>query len=461
MTNDPTQRLSFWEKFGYGLGDAGCNVVFQLVMSFMAFFYTDVVGLAPAAMGTLLLIVRTVMAFADPVMGAISDRTHTRWGKFRPYLIWMSIPYAVFAVAAFATPDLSTEAKLAYAYVTCALSLVVYSAINVPYCALGGVMTPNSRERVSLNGYRFFLATAGGTMVVATTMPLVETLGAGNMRIGFPLAVGVLASLAVLMFWACFALTRERVVQAPTAETATSLWRDARLLFANDQWRVVALLNLVLFVALTIQDGVPIYYMKWYVGRTDLVGAFLTTGMLCSMVGALFAGLLTARMSKAAAYALLQVAIIVASVALFLTPRDQLVALFVIYGLQQGITQMASPILWSMMADTVDYGEVITGRRITGLTFSGALLFLKLGTAVGGALLGWLLAYFTYQPQSTTQSPAAIQGIVLLFTLVPALGHFLIIGLVSRYRLNHERCEQIQTELGRRHSGASSSSSEA
>jgi len=446
--NPTTERLTFREKFGYGLGDAACNVVFQLVMSFMPYFYTDVFGIAPAALGTMLLLVRTGVSLADPVAGVLCDRTNTRWGKFRPWLLWMSVPYAVIAVLTFTTPDWSPDAKLVYAYVTSSLLLVVYAAINVPYCALGAVITANSQERVALNGFRFFLATAGGAMVVATTPPLVQYLGEGNLARGFPRAVAVLAGCAVVMFAVCFFATRERVVQA--TQSVSDLWRDVKFLVRNDQWLVVAAMNLVLFVAIVVQDGSSIYYIRWYVERPDLVGAFLTTGMASSMLGALLAEALVARLPKTTAYVLLQGTIIVASIALYGVAKDQLVLVFVVYALQQFFTQMASPILWSMMADTVDYGEFVTGRRITGLTFSGALLFLKLGTAGGGALLGWLLAYFHYQPLSTSQSPGTVAGIVLMFTLVPAVGHLVLIALVAFYRLTDARCDEIHAELSRR-----------
>lgn len=221
-------------------------------------------------------------------------------------------------------------------------------------------------------------------------------------------------------------------------------------LLSNDQWRVVAALNFVLFVALVIQDGSTVYYVTWYLSRPDLIGAFLTTGMVSSMIGALFAGPLATRMSKAAAYSVLQATIIMFSVALFFVEANQLTALFVLYAIQQFFTQMASPILWSMIADTADYGAFTTGRRITGLTFSGALLALKMGTAMGGALLGWLLAYFGYKSGAASQSADTIYGIVILFTLVPAIGHSTLIALVRLYRLTDDRCDEILTELNRR-----------
>lgn len=449
MANDaPAHEVQFLEKIGYGLGDAACNVVFQMVMSFMAYFYTDVFGLAPAAMGTLFLLVRAVSSIADPAMGALCDRTSTRWGKFRPYLLWLSLPYALIAVLAFTTPDFSANGKLIYAYITYSLLMVVYAAINVPYCALGAVLTANSRERVSLNGYRFFLATSGGALVVAATLPLVSFLGDGDEQKGFQLAVAVLAGLAVLMFLACFAATKERVVAV--SENTSSFWHDLRYLLSNDQWRVVAAINFVLFIALVIQDGSTVYYVIWFLKRPDLIGAFLTIGMVSSMVGSLFAGPLVARLSKPAAYAILQATIVVASVALFLLEANQLFALFLFYGIQQFFTQMASPILWSMIADTADYGEFKTGRRITALTFSGALLALKMGTALGGAILGWMLAYYGYQSGVATQSANTVYGIVILFTLVPAIGHISLIALVRLYRLDDERCDQIRSLLIRR-----------
>lgn len=447
-TNTSTQRLSVLEKVGYGLGDTACNIVFQMVMSFMAYFYTDVFGLRAAAMGTLFLVVRTVVSVADPAMGAICDRTSTRWGKFRPYLLWLSIPYAVVGVLAFTTPNLSSSAKLVFAYATYSLLLVVYSAINVPYCALGAVLTPNSRERVSLNGYRFFLATAGGAIVAATTLPLVGFLGAGSDQAGFQRTMVVLTSLAVLMFLVCFFTTKERVVQA--VPQISSLRDDVRLLLQNDQWRVVAALNMILFIALVIQDGAAMYYLTWYVAREDLVGAFLTTGMVSSMIGAASAGPLTKKLSKAFAYSMLQAIIVVLSVAIYFVRAEHILLLFTLYAAQQFFTQMASPILWSMTADTADYGEFLTGRRITGLTLSGALLSLKIGTAIGGGVLGWLLAGFGYESQAVSQSTQAIHGIVVLFTLLPAAGHLTLIVIAQMYKLDDARCDAIRGELERR-----------
>lgn len=439
------QRIRPLEKIGYGLGDTASNVVFQMVMMYLAFFYTDVFGISAAAMGTLFLVVRIIDAVTDPLMGALVDRTTTRWGKFRPYLLWLALPYGVIAVIAFITPDFSPEGKLIYAYITYALLMIIYTAINIPYAALGGVITGDSQERVSLNSYRFFLATAAGVLVASATLPLVDWLGGGDQQKGFPLAMAVLSVLAVLLFIACFFLTKERVVEA------TTFWKDLKVLLTNDQFVIVAILNFVLLIPLVLRGASAIYYITWYVGEASLIPAFLTAGMLASMVGAAFASPLTKRVSKVKSYMLIQMVVTVASAAMFFLSSGAVVLIFAFFIVVQFFAQMGSPILWGMMADTVEYGELKTERRITGLVFSGALFSLKLGMALGGALLGWLLAYFGYQSGATSQTPETISGIVLLFTVIPAIGHLLLVGIVTRYKLSKQRCEEIRAELDRRH----------
>ncbi len=453
MTEKATERISPKEKIGYGLGDTASNIVFQSVMMYLAFFYTDIFGISAAAMGTLFLLVRIIDAVTDPVMGALCDRTNTRWGKFRPYLLWLAIPYAVITALAFVTPDYSPDGKLIYAYITYSLLMIIYTAINIPYCALGGVITSDSQERVSLNSYRFFLATSAGVLIASAMLPLVDYLGDGNQQRGFPLAMGVFGAFAVVLFVACFFMTKERVTQV--AETSTNFWQDLKGLFANDQWRVVAVLNFVLLMPLVIRGSTAIYYLKWFMVREDLIPAFLTTGTIAAMIGAGFASSMTKRMSNVKAYMLIQGIITVLSVGLYFLGSTDVALIFGFYIIVQFFGQMASPILWGMMADTVDYGEYKTGRRITGLVFSGALFTLKLGMALGGAMVGWVLAYYGYQSEATTQSPITIQGIVLLFTVIPAIGHLLVFGIVSRYKLTRDRCNEIQVELEARKQAAS------
>jgi GPH family glycoside/pentoside/hexuronide:cation symporter len=426
-----SQRVSVLEKIGYGLGDTASNVIFQTVMLLMPFFYTNVFGLTAAAMGTMFLVVRMIDAITDPIMGAVCDRTSTRWGKFRPYLLWLALPYAVTAVVTFTTPDLEAGGKLLWAYVTYSLLMLAYTAINIPYCALGGVLTGDTRERVSLQSYRFVLATMAGVLVASATLPLVKWLGEGNDQKGYQLAMALMAS-----------------------RQAVSIANDLGVLLRNDQWRVIAVLILVLLVPLVVRGGAAMYYITWFAGRKDLGAAFLTAGMIGQTLGASCAGQLTRRLSKRGAYMLLQATISALSVLMFFAGSTSILLIFALFAVIQFFTQMASPILWAMMSDTVEYGEHQTGRRVTGLVFSGAMFSLKLGMALGGALLGWLLAYYGYRGDAEVQTPETIRGIVITFTLVPALLHLLVIPIVSRYKLTDERYDEIRRALDERAAAA-------
>jgi GPH family glycoside/pentoside/hexuronide:cation symporter len=438
-------KLKPIEKIGYGLGDFGSNVVFQTILILLPAFYTDVFGLAPAAMGTMFLAVRLLDTVTDPIMGMVADNTNTKWGKFRPYLLWFAIPFSVVFVFTFITPDFSENGKLAYAYLTYAVLMVLYTVVNIPYCALGGVITSDSQERVSANSYRFFIATSAGVLISYFAPDLIEYFGNGNEQDGYPYAMSVFGVLAILAFFGCFALTKERVKQV--ASTKGSLSVDFKTLLKNDQWLVVALLFLVLLVPIVLRGASQVYYVKWFIGDAELIAAFLTTGTFCQMIGAGFASSLTKKLGKVPAYILVQSIIVVGSIALYFVSSSNLYAIFILFGVVNFFVQMGAPILFTMAADTVEYGELKTGRRVTGLVFSGALFALKLGVAVGGWLIGLILAYYGYDGKAEAQSPEAIQGIVLSLTLFPAIGHFLLIPIVSFYKLNKKRCDEIRAEL--------------
>ena len=438
-------KLKPIEKIGYGLGDFGSNVVFQTILILLPAFYTDVFGLAPAAMGTMFLAVRLLDTVTDPIMGMVADNTNTKWGKFRPYLLWFAIPFSVVFVFTFITPDFSENGKLAYAYLTYSALMVLYTVVNIPYCALGGVITSDSQERVSANSYRFFIATSAGVLISYFAPDLIEYFGNGKEQDGYPYAMSVFGILAILAFFGCFALTKERVKQV--ASTKGSLSVDFKTLLKNDQWLVVALLFLVLLVPIVLRGASQVYYVKWFIGDAELIAAFLTTGTFCQMIGAGFASSLTKKLGKVPAYILVQSIIVVGSIALYFVSNSNLYAIFILFGVVNFFVQMGAPILFTMAADTVEYGELKTGRRVTGLVFSGALFALKLGVAVGGWLIGLILAYYGYDGKAEAQSPEAIQGIVLSLTLFPAIGHFLLIPIVSFYKLNKKRCDEIRAEL--------------
>ena len=440
------ERLKPIEKIGYGLGDFGSNVVFQTIIILLPAFYTDVYGLPAAAMASMFLFVRLLDSVTDPIMGVIADNTNTRWGKFRPYLLWFSIPFAVIFVATYYTPDLSDQGKLIYAYVTYALLMVLYTIVNIPYCALGGVITSDSQERVSANSYRFFIATSAGVLITMFVPKLVEQFGKGNDQAGYPWAMGIFAVLAVFAFFGCFKLTKERVVQANPVKGSFAL--DFKTLLKNDQWLIVAILFFVLLVPIVLRGGTAYFYIKWYTGGSvAMITAFLTAGTVAQMFGASFAAPLTSKIDKVPSYIVVHGAIVVCSIALYFVPPTATIAIFSLYIIINFFQQMGAPILFTMAADTVEYGELKTGRRVTGLVFSGALFTLKLGVALGGFLIGVVLAKYGYDGAAEKQSPEALKGILLCVTLLPAIGHFLLIPIVCLYKLNKAKCAEIRAEL--------------
>ena len=443
-------RLSVTEKIGYGLGDFGSNIVFQTILILLPAFYTDVFGLAPVAMGTMFLLVRLLDTVTDPLMGMIADNTHTRWGQFRPYLLWFAVPFGIVFVLTYITPDFSESGKLFYAYATYSALMLLYTVVNIPYCALGGALTPDSKERVSANSYRFFLATFAGVLITFYGPDLISFFGSGNAKAGYPWAMGVFSILAVAAFFGCFALTRERVHQTSTAKGSFKL--DLLTLLRNDQWLLVAVMFLVLLVPIVLRGGSAIYYIKWFAERPDQVAAFLTAGTVSQMIGATLAAPISRKTGNKVAYILVQTAIVLGSIGLYFAPANNLLIIFAFYILINFFVQMGAPLLFSMAADTVDYGELRTGRRVTGLAFSGALFALKFGVALGGWLIGLILAKYGYDGKAEMQSPEAIRGLVLSMTLFPAIGHALLIPLAAFYKLDHQKCLSIRTELDQRKS---------
>jgi len=438
-------RLTPVEKIGYGLGDFASNVVFQSILILLPVFYTDTFGLDPAAMGTLFLVVRGLDAITDPAMGMMADRTNTRWGNYRPYLLWFSVPFALMMVLTYTTPSFGATGKLVYACMTYGALMILYTVVNIPYCALGGVITADSQERVSANSYRFFLATAAGVLIASLGPTLVKFFGKENPQFGYTCTMAVFGVLAVLAFVACFALTRERVTQV--SHTQGSLYDDVKTLIRNDQWVVVATLFFVLLIGVVLRAGSAAYYIKWFAARPDLTAAFLTTGAVAQMIGASTASWLTARLDKVPSYILAQVIVVVGSVALYFAPAGSIAFVFALWIVINFFVQVGAPILFTMAADTVEYGELKTGRRVTGLVFSGALFTLKLGVAVGGWLIGWILARSGYAGQAETQPPEAINAILLSVTLLPAAAHLLLIPIVLLYKLNRKRCMDIRHQL--------------
>ncbi|MBF7071834.1 MFS transporter [Glaciecola sp. MH2013] len=433
------QGLSVKEKFGYGLGDTASNIVFQVVIGFLTIYYTDVYGISAAAVGTLFLVVRIFDAITDPIMGGIADRTETRWGKYRPYLVWFALPYGALAVAAFTTPELSEDGKLIYAYLTYAALMTVYTAINIPYSALGGVMTESPTERASVQSWRFALAMVGGAIVTASVLPLVEYFGEGDEQLGYQMAMIVLSTFAILCFFACFGLTKERVAPPPPSNKpwVKGIWSDFQQMLRNDQWRIIAAISLIILISVVMRGGTTAYYVEYYLGQKDQVTLFMTSGMIAGIFGALSANFLVAKFCKAKLMSACAVGIVVCNGVLFFIPREGVELALVFTVLANYVHMIFTPLLFSAVPDTVDYGVKKLGQNSMAMAFSGHLLMIKMGIALGGAGIGWILAFSGYEP-NVAQSESALNGILFLYSLASVIAGIIIFFLMRSYKLTRD-----------------------
>lgn len=436
--------VSVREKVAYGLGDTASNIIFQTVMLFLSFFYTDIFGISPAVVGVLFLAVRIVDAITDPLMGALTDRTNTKYGKFRPYLLWLAIPFAVISILAFTTPELSENGKMIYAFVTYTLLMMAYTAINIPYSALGGVLTADPRERVSIQSYRFVFGMLGGLLVTALTIPLVDLLGQGDKAKGYQLTITAMSILGVVLFLLCFAGTKERV--HPPATQKSDFKKELAILWRNDQWRILCLAAIFVLTGIVMRSTLAIYYVKYYLLREDLITWFVTLGMIGNILGCASSSFLAKRICKIKLYIAMQLTAAGFSVAAFFVGQQQVALAFVLYFLWCFSLQIGTPLLWAKMADVVDYGHWKSGIRINGLVYSSVVFFIKLGLAIGGAIAGWLLAAYGYVAD-TEQTETARQGILLSFTLYPAISFVAVAVVMKFYRLTEQKLDDIHRDL--------------
>jgi len=443
-TPTPRMHLSVGEKIGYGLGDTAANLVWRTLIFFLPIFYTDVFGLTAAAVGTLMLVCRIGDGVTDFFMGIIADRTDTRWGKFRPWILWTALPFGIMTVLTFTTPDLSYEGKLAYAYITYSLLILVFTANNIPYSALTGVITPDPTERTSVSSYRFVFAFLGGLITQGLNIYLVEFFGQGDEIKGYKWTMAVFAAVSVILFVITFATTKERV-QSKTADRS-SVKRDALDLLANKPWLILFGVGVLFVTFTTFRGGVTLYYFKYYINNTDIAALFMVIGLLASMFGASLTGPLTARFGKRTVMNACIVLGIVSSAWLYFVGPDSIEMIFILSALVEFSTGPVIALFFAMLADAADYSEWRTNRRATALVFSAGTLSIKFGTAVAAAISGWMLAWFGYVA-NVAQTAEALLGIRLLFSLIPAGVAVLLLVVFQFYRLDEPRMEEIELEL--------------
>ena len=437
-------KLSIKEKVGYGLGDTASHFVWDMVGFWILIFYTDTFGISAAAAGTIMLIARIWDMISDPVMGIIADRTNTRWGKFRPYILLMAIPYGVLAVLTFTTPDLGPTGKVIYAGTTYLLLMTVFTAINLPYSSLGAVMTSDSYERAGLNSYRFIFAFIGQFIVTGTALSLALYFGKGDNAKGYQYTLILFAIISFLLFMITFKTTKERV--QPPKEQKQNLKEDLRNLFKNGPWVILFFVGIVSFVMFAIQNLSIAYYFKYYIGDEESVQLFNVIGTVALIAGIPLSKPLAKGFGKRNVYVGSSLLSGLFFILLYLPGLNNIVSIYVLNVLAKFTYAPAVPLLWTMLADTADYSEWKNGRRATGLVFSAATFAQKAGWGIGGAMAGWLLALYKFVP-NTEQTDTAITGIKLMISVFPGILYMSCAILLYFYTIDHKTCVIMQKDL--------------
>ncbi len=453
-----SRKLPIGEKIGYGLGDTASNLYFKIFVAFLPIFYTDIFGLPAVAMGWMFLITRIWDAVNDPIMGMIADRTETRWGKFRPYIISLAPFMAVCGVLTFFTPDYGTIGKLIYAYVTYTLLMMLYTAVNVPYSALMGVMTPNAMERTSASQYRFVSAFVGQSIVAGGTLYLVGFFGDGNDQAGWAWTLGVFGILALIFLAITFFSTKERVHPPKTQEANTI--QDLKDLFQNKPWMLIAAATVFQLIFGVMRDSSTTYFFKYYILEQQLeflnftkyltidgfTSSFLFAGSISTLVGAILAKSFAKTFDKKNAYSGLLIACAVTSCGFYFIRPHNVLLIFSLNVIGSVFMGAVSVLQWAIYTDTADYGEWKFGRRATGLVMAASLFALKLGVAFGGTFVGWILGYYEYV-ENVAQTEYTIFGIRMLMSFYPAI--FGVIGglVMFFYPLNNKDLIHIEEVL--------------
>lgn len=453
-------KLTLREKAAYGCGDFASSMFWKLFSIFLMFFYTDVFGITAAAAGTMMFVVRMCDAAFDPIVGIVCDRTRSRWGRFRPYLLFVAVPFALAGMLTFTTPDLSAAGKLVYAYITYGLMMAVYSMINVPYAALMGVMTDDSKEKTSLASWRFIGAFSGSLFVTATANYLLEYFGRGDAdsAAGYQWTVAVYAVLAAVFFGLAFAGTRERL--QPPQEEKSSLKEDLLDLARNSQWFIMLGAAISVLIFNTLRDSSILYYFKYYIqdqtatffGRDyelsygELSAAYATVWVGTNIIGVLLAQPIAARIGKKNTFLLSTMLSAILSFVLFFIQPHQLGWLFfsnVLIGITAGVVM---PLIWAIYADIADYSEWKTGRRATGLIFSSSSMAQKFGWTIAAMLAGSILAMFGFVANAP-QTDESLFGIRLMISVLAGCGALLAAVFIFFYKLDEKTMVRIETDL--------------
>jgi glycoside/pentoside/hexuronide:cation symporter, GPH family len=460
MSNEK-QKLPYLERVCYGFGDLASCLFWMTITFYLLFFYTDVFGLSAAAAGIMIGVSRLLDALFDVVIGMVADRTSTRWGKFRPYILWGALPLSIAAVLAFTTPAFGGTAKIVYAYVTFVTFMFLYSAVNIPYTSLLGVISGDPIERTSASSFKFVGAYLGGFIVSATALPFAKVLGHGNAPKGWQATLAIYGVAAIILFVITFVMTKERI--QPIAKEKTPISKDLKDIFSNVPWLVLFAATILFILFVCIRLSVTAHYFKYYIreqefsllgsgkhGFEALASTFNTIGQSCSLIGVLLVPWFAKKVGrKRALLILLAVALFSTGIFYFFKPSD-LLAIFVFQAIGSLAGGPISALLWVLYADTADYSEWKTGRRATGLVFSASIMSNKIGWTVGTLIAGLMLAWTGFAP-NVVQNLDVQNGLKSMMSVIPLVaGIITLVILMFFYKLDEPLMEKVKAELDER-----------
>lgn len=477
-----SHKITFVEKVGYSLGDLAANLVFQTLITYLAYFYTDIYGLKNTDASIVMLTVGLVAAFVfNPLIGILADRTKSRWGNFRPWVLYTAVPLGVVAFLAFSTPHFAYKGKLIYAAVTYTFLLLLYASSNLPYSALSGVITGDMAERNSISSYRFVAVMFAQFFVQVFMLPIIEYAGGGDKAVGIEIVMSWLAVIGTLMLLITFFATRERIV--PDAAQQSSLKDDLSDLSKNRPWLIMLSLTIMVFVTLAMKGGSYVYYFNNFVDKESLTtfitpvfnvlssmgitffgsdpvsagfGLFNAGGIIFMIAGISLSKKLADKYGKRDVY---KYGLLVATFFVFVFyffDAENIALMFVaqmFHGFTYGIT---IPILWAMIADVADYSEWKSGRRATAIIFSAMMVGLKAGLSIGGALVTWILGMYGYVPKESVAGGTVVQpesvaeGARMLVSIFPSIPFLIGVGLLFFYAIDKKMEARIENDLKER-----------
>ncbi|AWB69145.1 MFS transporter (plasmid) [Saccharobesus litoralis] len=439
-------KLTKLEKIGFGAGDMSVNVVISSMFLIMTFFYTDVFGLKPEDLATMLLVVRLLDAVTDPLMGLATDHTKTRWGRYRPYFLFLSVPFGLSVFLTFSTPDFDYNMKLVWAYATYIFVTIMFTGVTIPYISLIGVLTDDPKERLSANGYRLFCAKIAA-FLVTIVVPLLANaeFWQGDTAAGYQAAMGLMAFIGTALLLFCFATTKERIAHQVDNR---SLLQQIKILMRNDQWLILASVCLLGTIGYAVRSAVALYYAKYYLGGdAQFQSLFLSISVGAAILAMVASTYITKSYCKVKLFRFSQIAVGAISVLMFFAvqPGDFVLALILYFALSF-VVDLHAPVFWSAIAEAVDYGEVKNNNRVSGIAYGGITFFQKAGMGIAGWLVGTLLAFYGYQADQQ-QTAQALYGIALMLCVIPGAFHTLVGFIMYKYVITDDYYEGLKPEL--------------